>query len=456
MKWLFLAAIFGLVPVLTGWLRTNRRNAPILWTTVGLLPLITAPLHLYVAPISWAMWPGYVKGIEVSLLDAVALAICLSAGRDLRQVRMRTPLVLYLCVVAFAVPFSDVPMGGAVLRLAVRAHVPAVHGCRGRLPGRACPPGDRERTGDRAGDPSPDRGGRNMRGGVLQTGGSFGHQNQLGMLSHFAIYPALALLLAGRKGWVPWMGPLAGVAIAIFTASRATIGLAGLGFALMFAVSALRHPTSRKFALMGGGLIVLTIAAPLAYTTLERRFAAAPLSGDYDERAAFVKAAWMMIDDHPTGVGPNQYVVAANVQGYSSRAGVIPSFGSRGANVHNAYLLAGAETGYPGMVAFALMLIWPIVVAFRAAWRNRRDPNGELLIGVGVALIVVAFHSWFEWIFVTFHTQYMFAIACGLIAGIAQQTGYWRKPVRRRVAPVHEVVGSAAMADLTVDIRQRV
>ena len=455
MKWLFLAAIFGLVPVLTGWLRTNRRNAPILWTTVGLLPLITAPLHLYVAPISWAMWPGYVKGIEVSLLDAVALAICLSAGRDLRQVRMRTPLVLYLCVVAFAVPFSDVPMAGLFYvwqfaRMFLLFMAVAV-ACRDERAPRAIVNGLVIGLVIQA-----LIAGKEYAGGVLQTGGSFGHQNQLGMLSHFAIYPALALLLAGRKGWVPWMGPLAGVAIAIFTASRATIGLAGLGFALMFAVSALRHPTSRKFALMGGGLIVLTIAAPLAYTTLERRFAAAPLSGDYDERAAFVKAAWMMIDDHPTGVGPNQYVVAANVQGYSSRAGVIPSFGSRGANVHNAYLLAGAETGYPGMVAFALMLIWPIVVAFRAAWRNRRDPNGELLIGVGVALIVVAFHSWFEWIFVTFHTQYMFAIACGLIAGIAQQTGYWRKPVRRRVAPVHEVVGSAAMADLTVDIRQRV
>ena len=74
-----------------------------------------------------------------------------------------------------------------------------------------------------------------------------------------------------------------------------------------------------------------------------------------------------------------------------------------------------------------LLLLQPLVAAFVCGWRNRGDRRGDLLLGLGVALLTVYIHAYFEWIFFTTYVQYMFAITAGLIAGLAQQLGYWRR-----------------------------
>ena len=57
--------------------------------------------------------------------------------------------------------------------------------------------------------------------------------------------------------------------------------------------------------------------------------------GDYDERAAFIRAATMMLSDHPFGVGANQFAEVAIIDGYYQKAGVAPNRGSMTAQVHN-------------------------------------------------------------------------------------------------------------------------
>jgi O-antigen ligase len=73
-----------------------------------------------------------------------------------------------------------------------------------------------------------------------------------------------------------------------------------------------------------------------------------------------------------------------------------------------------------------LMLLQPLIVAFRCGWRNRDDSRGDLLIGLGTGILMVYIHSFFEWIFVAYQTQYLFAMVIGLVAGLARQLGYWR------------------------------
>jgi O-antigen ligase len=98
----------------------------------------------------------------------------------------------------------------------------------------------------------------------------------------------------------------------------------------------------------------------------------------------------------------------------------------RGSNVHNVYWLVAAETGYIGLVAFVAFLVHPLIAAFRCSSRHRRDPRGDLLLGLGGALLVVYIHSFEEWIFVVFEPQYLLAIVIGLVAGLTQELGYWR------------------------------
>ncbi len=420
MKWVALLAFIGLVPVLMGWLRENPKRAPLVWTAMGFLPFVMGPWHLIIAPISWAMWPGYVKGLELSLLDFMALAVVLRYQNMRVPSPMYTVLAIYILSVLATVAYSGVPMAAffyawqlarVLLIFAAVAKIcqdergaPAL--IRGMVLGLCFQAGfaiDQKLSGD------------------TQASGTFGHQNLLGMISHFVVFPALALLMVDGKQKAPLFGILAGAMVVIFGASRATLGLAGLGFVTLLILSIARKPTPRKSMIVGMGLVALAAATPLAFSSLQSRFEVAPISTDYDERAAFEKAARMIISDYPMGVGSNQYVVVANTEGYSDRAGVVWNTGSRSANVHNAYLLVWAETGLLGLIAFVLLLLTPIRVAFRTAWQNRKDPRGDLLLGIGVCLLVVVVHCLFEWIFVVYPVQVLFAMDTGIVAGLARQ-----------------------------------
>jgi|CXWL01.1.fsa_nt_gi O-antigen ligase len=430
MKWVALLMFTALVPVLTAWLRENPRLAPRIWAVMGFLPFVMGSWHLIVAPISWAMWPGYVKGVEVSLLDAIALAVYLSRPR----VRVRSPFMIalsaYILAVLLSAAFASVP-DAAVFYAWQLARVFLVFAAVARV------------CADERGPSALIFGmiiglclqaGYSIEGrlsGTLQASGSMGHQNLLGMISHFAVFPALAMLLADRKHRMSVFGVAAGAIVVILGASRATMGLAAIGFVALLLLSIIRKPTSRKTMIVALGLLGLVAATPLALSSLAKRFEAAPISGNYDERVAFERAAKMVIADHPMGIGANQYVVVANTQGYSDRAGVVWNFGSRAANVHNTYLLVTAETGYLGLAAFLSVLLNPIVTAFRGAGRNRKDGRGDLMLGLGVSLAIVAIHCFYEWVFVNEAVQYLFAIDVGVIVGLARQAAVQKRRIPR-------------------------
>lgn len=431
MKWVALLLFAGLVPVLISWLRSNPGRAPMLWTVMGFLPFVMDPWHLIVAPISWAMWPGFAKGLELSLLDFVALAVFLRY----QKIRIRSPLLtvlpFYIFVVLATMAWSGVPMAAFFyawqLARVLLLFTAVAMICQDERGPSALITGMVLGLCVQAGYAVEQR-----LAGVTQASGTFGHQNLLGMVSHFVTFPALAVLMIDGKKRAPLFGVLAGAVVIIFGASRATLGLAGAGFVALLLLSIIRRPTARKSMIVGLGLVGLAVATPLALSSLKDRFTAAPISADYDERAAFERAARMVIADHPMGIGANQYVVVANTQGYSDRAGVIWNFGSRGANVHNAYLLVWAETGFLGLAAFVLMLLAPARTALRTAWRNRKDPRGDLLLGLGVCLTVVTVHCFFEWIFVVYPVEVLFAIDTGIITGLARQMSLEKSLAARR------------------------
>ena len=447
MKWIGLLIYIALVPMLIARLRNNPGKAPILWAAVGFIPFILDIFHFKIAPISWSMWPGYVKGAELSLLDPVALAIVLSYP----NIRVKSPLMivlpLYIVVVLSTMAYSGVPeasffyawqLGRVMLLFAAAAKISQHEKgpqalITGMILGMCVQAGyaiEQRLTG------------------VMQSSGTFGHQNLLGMISHFVTFPALALLLVDGKRRAPLFGVLAGAIVVILGASRATLGLAGGGIVALLLMSIVRKATSRKSMIVGMGLMALVLAAPLALSSLQSRFDATPLSTDYDERAAFERAAKMAIAAHPMGVGSNQYVVVANTEGYSDRAGVIWNWASRSANVHNTYLLVRAETGPLGLAVFVAFLFAPMIAAFGAAWRNRKEARGDLMLGLGMSFAIVSIHCLYEWVFVNYSVQVMFAIDAGIVAGLAQQISR-AKSTKRKRAKLSENLSAMANASET-------
>jgi O-antigen ligase len=251
------------------------------------------------------------------------------------------------------------------------------------------------------------------------------------------------------------LGLTAGLAVVILTASRATIAFAGVGLVLTLLLSLVVRFTSRKMAVGVASIFLLAGAIPLAYFTLEQRLAAQNTSflSEDMEREAFKKAADAMIEAYPFGVGPNHYVFVANTEGFSARGGVAWNPGSRSTNVHNSYLLVWAETGLFGILTFVVLYASAIILALRGAFRYRKRPGSELLIGLGAGLIAVALHSFFEWMFVIGPVQYAYAGSLGLIAGVlaryraeARQAWHQQRQIATRRDDENRIRGGLSVA----------
>ena len=430
MKWVFLIIAAVLVWPLSVRLRRNPRDRLRIFALTGFLPFVLSAGHLYMAVDSWN-WVGYVKGAEVSGLDFIALAIYLSLPRPKGGLPFRWSMALYFAVTSLSAIQAMFPVAALFYPLQLaRAFLVYVSVYRG-----VCAEDPRVLDAVLKGMAAgmflevAVAGWQRVELGVLQTPGTFSSQNLLGLCSQFVMFPFFAVMLGARRSRLALAVVVAGLVIAVLTTSRATIALDGLGLALIFVLSAFRQWTSRKAKFLLVGVAAMAVFAPLAGSSLQQRFHGGTELGLFEEdseRLAFKKAATLMLSEHPMGVGANHSTAVANLEGYFSRAGETWS-GGQASNVHNVYWLVAAETGYIGLLAFVALLVHPLVTAFRCSFRHRRDPRGDLLLGLGGALLVVYIHSFEEWIFVTFDAQYLFAIVVGLVAGLARELGYWRQ-----------------------------
>ena len=421
MKWVALALIIVAMPLFALWLRGNPKQAPWLWGCLTFLPFVIGPWNLDVNPYATPFWSGYVKGWEVSVLDSVALAVILGTRGRWPKVVLLLPFLAYLLAVIISVLQAKFPnyaiayviqlLRVGLVFLAIARVASAERGERALLTGLVV--GLTVQAGYAL---------WYWAGGALQTGGSLGHQNLLGFVSHMVVFPAFALLLSGRWKKLAFVGLLAGAIAVTLTASRATIALAGLGIILTFLISVALRFNGRKVAVGVFGLVLIFVSLPFALSNLDRRFAVQKSDMAFfesdEQRLAFSQSAVDMIAQEPLGVGPNHYVFIANTEGYSERAGVNWSTSNRAALVHNAYLLVAAESGYPGLLTFLFLLVSAAWYAFSTAIKYRRNPSSEILLGLGVATLILSVHSMVEWVAVLCPSQYLFASTLGLIAGV--------------------------------------
>lgn len=422
MKWaallLFVLVAVGLTPAL----RKDPRAVLVAAFLLGFLPFVMTPWHLLVAPYSTPGWPGYVKGWEVGLIDAIAIACLVGIPRARSQLPFKYVFLLYIAstvVSAFLAPNFNIALSYPIQLARIFLVFAAVARLSSSPLGlKAILQGLFIGLSYQAGIAIWAK-----LGGAIQTGGSFGHQNALGFVSHLVFLPAFGLLLSGRWTRLAIVGLLSGAVVITLTVSRATIAFAAIGLVVTYLLSASSHWTTRKGAVALVSVAIIGLSFPIIQSTFEQRFEAK--GGNFtkqdEERKAFQTAANMIIEDYPFGVGANHYVIFANTGGYSQRAGVIWNSGSRGTNVHNSYLLIRAETGFFGIFAIILLMGTVITSALRHAIRNRGTSEADLLFGIVGALVAVIIHSFYEWMLVTHQTQYVLAVALGMTGGLIRQ-----------------------------------
>lgn len=437
MRILGIVLILISLPVLIWWVRAFPSQRKWAYFAIGILPFTMSFANLDVAFINWATWPGFARGLIVSILDTLAIAILLSAKAPFRRLPLLGALCFYIAAVLMSVFVSHQWVSSSfyvfqLLRVVlVFAAVASVAGRPGAVRWIA--------FGLAAGAVFQGLVTIEQRlSGIVQAPGTMSHQNLLGLMLHFVTLPLLALLLAGDRSKLLMAGVVASLIAVALGASRGAVAFVLLGIGLLLVLSLARKMTPHKWKIVGLAVLFLAVVGPVAVTSFGERFSrgtAAALSPD-GEREAFERAAKAMWRDHPMGVGANQYVIVANSKGYSQNAGVIWNKNSRAAHVHNIYLLTAAETGWAGLISLIFLFSWSTARGLHFAFSFRKDPRGDIVLGASVAIFVTAIHSLWEWIFVDYFTQYVFAIALGIIAGTIRQAKTDRRLLRLQTLKV--------------------
>jgi hypothetical protein len=370
-------------------------------------------VNLDAALINWAVWPGHTKGLLLTILDPLALAVCVKYAPKQRRAPLLWVFAAYLlCLVpglfagslfqpAFFYFFQ-------AIRITVVFYAVYLAGMNNQL----------ERIVQGIAVAVIWNGFITLKSalsGAAQAAGVLGHQNLTGVVVNLSVPLLLAYGLRQRNGALYLAAVLAGGISAMAGGSRATIVFYGIAVIGTLIGSAALKPSGRKMAIVALGCVALVAASPFAVQKVAER--GGVFSADL-ERQAFERAAEMMIADHPMGVGLNQYVVVANTQGYLGRAGVRWGQGARATNVHNAYLLTRVEGGLIALAGLLILLVGPLWTALRLAF-SRAAPLRDVALSVAVALAVTVAHCRYEWIIVTIVPQYLIAILAGVTAAIA-------------------------------------
>jgi hypothetical protein len=406
-------------------LRTNPRYRHWAYFFLGMLPFVVHVWDLDSAWVNWAAWPGYAKGIILTVMDTLALAIITTQRRPRGAPPLMGFVAAYMVAVALSIAMAGVWMASAfylfqMLRVAVvMAAVAKIAADPRALTwiGRGLAAGMIYAAVVTI---------HQKFNGAFQAPGTMAHPNQMGMMAHFVLLPIIGMLLAGSRSRVLMLGVAASLVVVVLGASRATIGFAGLGVGLLLVLSMFRHATPHKKRMVGLAAVAMLVASPFLLNSVGKRMAQQiEHDSGYDERAAFERAAKMIWSDYPMGVGANNYVVVANGQGYSARAGVTWSGGSRATNVHN------TETGWAGLLTYVALLGAVIWTGWRFAFRQRGDPRGDIALGSTLAVAMMAIHSEYEWITVTYQVQYVIAISFGIISGLVRARALETRQARR-------------------------
>jgi O-antigen ligase len=382
------------------------------FVALGAMPILYVPLNLDASFISWPVWQGHTKGLLLTILDPIALAICIRYGRGHPTPWLLWAFVIYiLCLLPglFAGYFTPASffvfqalritlyfyavyvavLSGQALRIAEgMAYAVIVSGLVSTY---------------------------HALSGAIQAKGILGHQNLTGLSINLGMPILLSLALSTKRS-VFLLAIAAGAVGAVAGGSRATIVFFALSVAGTLLVTILIKPTGRTLAIAGVAALGLVATAPFAIEKLGER---STTGFEKDaERVAFERTAELMIEDYPWGVGLNQYVSVANGGGYFNKAGVRWGSEARSTNVHNAYLLMRAEAGLLGLLGLLVWLLSPICLAIFLLFR-KKSALREVSFASGLAVVAVALHSQYEWALFIATPQYLVSLMAGFIAAIS-------------------------------------
>jgi O-antigen ligase len=254
--------------------------------------------------------------------------------------------------------------------------------------------------------------------GYYQVHGTFAHQNSMGMAAYLVAALLFPVVLSGNGGRFAIAALGSATLVVIFSLSRGCMSALPVIFGVIFVCSAVRRMNVRKALVLVAGAAAAAILLAVCLDSILARFANAP-PRSAESRVIFEAVAKAILDDHPAGIGFNQFPFVAVVGGYHRVAEAMDAgWVDPDAVVHNVYWLTLAELGFFGFIVYMALIGHPILTALKGAWRRREEFRGELLLGCFVGLLVFCYHGRLEWVARQERNQDLFWIISVLAASL--------------------------------------
>ncbi|NOZ01470.1 MAG: O-antigen ligase family protein [Deltaproteobacteria bacterium] len=274
-------------------------------------------------------------------------------------------------------------------------------------------------------------------GGLYRVSATFDHSNTLAMYLNMLSALMLAFGLADRSlnSWrtaVTLVAALGLLLTTVMTFSRA--GMA-LGFVCALGVlvfTNVRTRSKRVFVATMFAFAGLVFGGAMVGPSIVDRFMEAPAASE-GAREEFNKAARLMLEDNPMGVGVNQFSHVLDIH-HKYRKHFKIMAGEKHAGVcHHVYWLTAAELGWPGIIAFALVLIRFAWRAFIYSWRTP-GRDGALQAALFLSMVATYASGFFEWVFRITPLFFTFLILAGISVGLSEVEKQRRRTLRARSA----------------------
>ena len=417
MRWVGVAIVILSIPIFAALIGRDRSKRDLAIMAIGLMTFMTGQWTPSVALYVWPLWFGTSKGIFISLIHSLAIALLATRPPGRYRIPFLPIMILYLATVCLslaaapnkvATVFSIIQLVQAmVVFVAVASELHRPSAIRALLIGLSAGLMFQAAYVIRL-----------KLAGVVQAAGTMDHQNILGLMVELSLLPLIASVLEGERSKIIYAGILAGAICIAGSGSRGAMGFFALSLILLILLSLLRRASMRKWQITALGVLASLAIVPFGFATLKERFGDSGFSTDERARMVLELAASDMARDHPIGVGANNFVTAANTAGYIEGAGGQLTQATRQHPTHNAYLLARAETGWFGQIFLILFLSTLIYTSLATAFRYRQLPLSGIALGCAAAVFSVALHSMFEYALHRSDVQTLLFIIASLIAGL--------------------------------------
>lgn len=258
--------------------------------------------------------------------------------------------------------------------------------------------------------------------GIYRVMGPFDHSNPFANFLNLFMPILLAIGLSDRtlspgRSLLSLLGALAMLFSSVMTFSRAAIVLGALCAGGVLAFANLRQRSVRVALATLVAFLGLLVGGSLVARRVLERFEQAPEASAM-ARDEFNHAARLMLDDHPGGVGINQFsrVLTDNPR-YHRHITVMANEKQKGV-CHHIYWLTAAELGYVGLALFLLIIGRFAWRAFYFAWRT---PGRDGLVQAAIFLGTLSLHlvGLLEWVFRITPLFFGYLLCCSISVALA-------------------------------------